>query len=472
MSEVIKKEDIKGIECRFVVYLPPTKEMIAANEDATDYHLVKEVVHTNDGRQIQRVRYIKNFRRPYYITQKRYRDHEQKREKELLERCDKWEVKQYQLQSDVMRKLRMKGNPRYAMESPYLYGTDLTSTAYMKGLYKRRYPDAVSFFNVAVFDTETNIEDNTIIVASLTFKDKAVVAVRSDWLGPISMPEKQILDSLNFYMREHIEKRNIKFEIVVVDKEIDIVREIFKRAHEWSPDFIAVWNLEFDIDRTVAACNRAKVDPVEIFNDPRTPKGYEFFKFNRAPRVHTSNDGKVTNLSPHERWNYVECSAGFVFIDAMVAYYLIRIHLQNEQSYKLDAILDKEIKMTKMKFEEANHLSGDGILWHRFMQRSHKLAYIAYNVWDCISMELLDEATLDLCLSLPNASALADFTKFDSQPLRNLPMMYWYLIDNGYVFANAAGMKTELDELVTGLKGWIVTMPAHLLSVKGLKCLA
>ena len=91
-----EKEKVKGIECRFATYIPPSKEIKDSVYDPDDYHLVKEVIHTEDGRVYPNVRILKNFKRPFYTTKIRFRDHQQKREKEKLERLDKWESKQSQ----------------------------------------------------------------------------------------------------------------------------------------------------------------------------------------------------------------------------------------------------------------------------------------------------------------------------------------------------------------------------------------
>lgn len=467
----IAKEDIEAIECRFAVYLPPPKHILKSEKDPDDYHMVKELVHLKNGEKVKRLRFIKNFKRPFYITKKHIRtQHTQKREKELLDNLDRWECKQYQLEIEVGKKLGIKGNPRTAMHSPYLYGTDITSTAYIKGMYRRKYPDARSFYDVAVFDTETDMTDDTIIIASLTFKKQCITVVREDWIQGISMPERDIRATLHRYLGEHIEKRQINWEIVIAKDEMDLVQTIFNRAHLWSPDFIAVWNLEFDLKKILECCKRFNVDPTTLFNDPSVPKGYETLKIRWPNPQEVTNKGVVKNLASHEKWHFVNSACGFQFIDAMTAYYLLRISEQNEPSYALEYIANKEINSGKMKFEEANHLAGNGSLWHAFMQRNYKLEYVAYNAWDCLIMEILDEETLDLCLSVPNAAKFSDFTKFDSQPLRIMPKIYWYLLDKGMVFANAGGIRIELDDYLPELSGWIVTMPAHLLSVKGLRC--
>ena len=54
--------DIAGRECKNITYA--TDE-----EKENDCVLVKEVIHTNDGRQIPAIRIAENVKRPIYITQ-------------------------------------------------------------------------------------------------------------------------------------------------------------------------------------------------------------------------------------------------------------------------------------------------------------------------------------------------------------------------------------------------------------------
>lgn len=55
-------DEIIAKECRFAVYIPP----IEYNGD--DFHLVKEAVHYKDGTIKPNIRFIKNYKRDFYVT--------------------------------------------------------------------------------------------------------------------------------------------------------------------------------------------------------------------------------------------------------------------------------------------------------------------------------------------------------------------------------------------------------------------
>ena len=85
-------------------------------------------------------------------------------------------------------------------------------------------------------------------------------------------------------------------------------------------------------------------------------------------------------------------------------------------------------------------------------------------------MELLDESTNDISLTLPMFSGCSDFHHFNSQPKRLADDMHYFCLDNGYVYGTTSDeMVTKDDSLVTSGVGWIVTLEANLVSDSGLR---
>ena len=116
----------------------------------------------------------------------------------------------------------------------------------------------------------------------------------------------------------------------------------------------------------------------------------------------------------------------------MCAYKYIRLSKAEEPSYSLDAILNKELKLGKLKFDEAKMLE-NSIEWHRFMQEKYPLEYIVYNRFDCISMILLDNKTNDLKAVVPVFSGLSPFSYFNSQPKLIGNSLYFFLLSKNKV---------------------------------------
>lgn len=485
MNTTVAKEDIKAIECRFAVFCKPPE----GSKD--DYHLVKEIIHTKDGRAIPNVRMWKNYQRPFWVTRKAFQKHESKKEWEHKSRVQEFKCTQSQLTTAVARALEqpwLANNPRNNLRriarSPFLYGADILSTAHLKREYMEKFPDTFTPFSVCVYDTETDVVHGTeqVMMATVSYRGRVYTAVQKSfveghndvinklkallqkYLGAMAIKNKkgetEIVDILA--------KRGIDWQVEIVDSEIDVIVRSMNKAHEWRPDFLAIWNMDFDIPKTVAAIKKAGLDPADVFSDPSVPKEYRFFNYKQGPSQKVTASGKVTPIKPAARWHTVYCPSSFYVIDAMCAYRHIRTGQQEQPSYSLDHILSTHNKGGKLKFEEAEGKVGLG--WHQFMQKHHPLEYIIYNVWDCVSMEELDEDTRDLQLSLPSMSGCSDFENFKSQPRRVVDELHFFVQNHDRVIGTTSDeMDEDLDDLTIGLKDWIVMLPAHLVADNGIR---
>jgi hypothetical protein len=465
------RDQIVGIECRFATHCMPV------NGGRKDLHVVKEVLHVKEGDniiQVPNLRLLSDYKRPFWVTKKGYRDHQDKKEWEHIDRVQLYESTQSGLVDAVARAIGepwYKGDLRRLNRNPYVYGTDILSTAVLKQSYQEKYPDLVTRYTAAPFDTETDVCNGTdeIIMGTISFGSRVFTAIQSSFMAGQLNVEERLQQMLMTYLGEHVEKRGIKWEVLLVEKESDIVIECFKKAHEWKPDFVSIWNITFDMEKMLKALEKGNIDPAVVFSDPKVVEaGFHFFKFKKGPNQKVTASGKITPIKPAAQWHTVYTPASFYFMDAMCAYCHIRTGNQEEPSYSLDAILKKHKLGGKLKFEAADKYSG--LEWHQFMQTHYKLEYVIYNVFDCISMELLDETTLDLSVTLPLYSAHSDFENFKSQPRRLADKLHYFCLENKKVFGSTSDeMQTELDEFTVGLDGWIVTLPAHLVDDNGMQ---
>ena len=453
-------------ECRHVSYSKSTQDM-------SDIHAIKEILHYSDGTVEPNLRIAKDYKRPYWLVQKGQRTFKDKKEYIEESRCLKYDS----TQTDLVRRIAtglgkpwFEGGLRKLCRDPYIYGADILSTAIIKKAYQLKYPDTTTYSSVAVFDTETDTvyETGEIIMATLSFKDKVLTVINSSFLSGQSDVVNRLNKLLTKYIGEYVTNRGIKWEVMLVDNAGQIVVEIFKKAHEWKPDFIAIWNMSFDIPKCIEALKKYGIDPKTVFNDPSIPDEYKHFKWDAGQAVKVTASGKQMSKNYYEVWTSVKCHSSFYFIDAMCLYYQIRSQSESkEQSYSLNSILDKHLGIRKLNFKEAEHL--DKYEWHQFMQEMYPLEYVIYNVFDCVSMEVLDETTLDIALTLPMSSGCSEYSYFNSQPKRLADNMHRYCLDNKYVYGTTSdAMVSELDSLTTSGNGWVVTLPANLVADNGL----
>lgn len=470
MTTTFAKEDVTGIECRFATFIEP------AQGSKDDYHLVKEVVHLKDGRCVPNLRVIKNYKRPFYITRKAYQKHKDKKEWEHLDRLQKFECTQSKLTTSIMKALEQpwfKGSLRKLCSNPYVYGADITSTALLKQSYMDRYPGLNTKHSVAVLDIETDVVFGTgeIIMATVSFKDRVITCINETFLGNLIKAAPLLLDQAMIkYLGEYVEKRKINWTYKFCSSPANLIIDLFKEVHEYKPDFLAIWNIDFDLPKIVDALTKENVSPADVFSDPSVPPHLRFYKYVQGPSQKVTASGKITPIKPSARWHVATVPASFYFIDAMCAYRQIRVGGAEESSYSLNAILMKHLGIRKLKFTETDHL-GDGLPWHIEMQTNYKIEYVIYNVFDCIGVEELDEKTLDLALSLHGMSGCSDYGKFNSQPRRLVDDIHHYVLKNCNMVIGTTGedMKTEMDAMTVGLDGWIVMLPAANVADNGLQ---
>lgn len=486
MSEEVKLAPT--YECRFATFVEPPEN------NAPDLHVVKVIKHNPDGSSVPELKLIKDFKRPYWTVRKGQQDFKQHKEWLDKDKLIEGSSTQSKLVQSIAKSLGMhwfKGNLRRLCVSPYIFGADILSTAVIKKAYLDKYPDIQTPYSVAVADVETDVINGTrdIIIASITYKKTVFTAVTKEFVSTISNVEGKFAQAMDKYLGDIIKERGITFKLVIVDNAAHAVAEILRVGHELKPDFLAFWNMDFDISRIIEACEKYAVDPKDIFSDPVVPKEYRLFKYKQGPKKKVTASGKVTPIKPAAQWHTVYATSSFYVIDAMCVYKHVRIGKPEEQSYSLDNILNANLGIRKLKFEEASHVSG--LKWHELMQSQFKIEYMVYNVFDCISIELLDEKTNDLSLTFPLFSGFSDFENFKSQPRRAVDNLHYFALDNGKVISCTAGKikKKEEDEddeddeifdpendpdqdnNTLSLNGWICTLPAHLVVDNGLKCI-
>lgn len=459
---------IIGKECRFAVHIPKN------DTRQNDYHLIKEQVHYDDGTSGQNVIMAKDFQRSFYVTKKAFQNHQSKKEWEEKDHLIEYHCSQSDLRDRIAKaigKQWSKEKLRKILDTPFVYGADISSSSLIKKKYKDKYPKFETGYSVATFDIEFDvIGDDGIILITTVFKDQIHTVVIKKFIKGIADPINKLDSLMNKYLNDYIKKYNFNVETEIAEDELDAIRLSFKKIHEWKPDFLSIWNMNYDIPQIISACDKYSVDPATFFSDPSVPKHMRVFKYHQGKNKKVTASGKVIPISPAAQWHYVESTSSFYIIDAMCSYKHIRQGKQEEASYALDAILDKELGIRKLKFKECDEYTG--LKWHQEMQERFKLEYIVYNRFDCISMIELEQKTRDVSLTIPMFSGFSDFSIFNSQPKRATDALYYYCLENDMVIGTSGtGLDEDIDDDLLDLSSWIVTLPAHMVDDNGLQCI-
>lgn len=464
----INKDDIKGFECKHVMYsrskANPTDDLLT----------IKENIHLKDGSVVPNLRMVKNYERNFYITKKAFQDHTDKKEWEEVRKLQKYSTTQAKMVSDLGRALGrpgFKGRLQQLANSPYVYGTDITTATLTKARYQKTFPDCISLNTVCVLDIETDmvLGHSKPIMIGITFRDKAFLGVTKEFIDGDTDYINKIHRKFTELLGQYESERGIKLECKIFDKPGEMCVETIMRLHEWQPDFVTAWNIDFDMPKITAVIEEENYNLAEVFSDPRVPDHFKHFKYIKGQEQKVKDNGDVSSIPIPERWHRVECPASFHFIDSMCVYKRIRMAEQNESSYSLDAQLSKHLNLGKLKFEEASgYVSG---AWHTFMQKHYKVEYGIYNLFDCIGVELLDEKLKDLRQTISVQCGVSEYNIFHSQPKRLMDQLYFFCLEKKDLIVASRGMKVteELDQYVTSKDDWIITLPSHLRTDSGLK---
>ena len=232
---------------------------------------------------------------------------------------------------------------------------------------------------------------------------------------------------------------------------------------------MGVWNLTFEIKKIEQTCEEAGASIVALMSDPRVPPSYRSYRFKEGPAQRVTAAGRVMTFKPSDRWHTVYAPASFYWMDSMCCYRRAREGGKELPSYSLDAILKEELKITKLKFHKADHIK-DKTQWHFFMQKHHPFEYVAYNIFDCVSMILLDRKTMDVAVALPMNAGCSDFDKMSSQPRRMVDSLTMDGERDGWVMGTTAeNMRCEIHDYMPEVTDWIIAQATELNAVNGLR---
>lgn len=478
-AKILKKE------IRFAWHIPKT-------DNRDDYHYVKEQVTYEDGRIVPRSYLVKDFERPVYVTAPSYRNHKEKKEFEYQDKL----LRQMTTESDLPRTAAtllgvpyLANQPKELKASPYLYAYDIPSASFVKYTSLKRNEFIQSRYSVAVLDIETNPKTDEILMVTITYKGTAYVVIKNHFLKGVKDAYNRIKDAIKFYLPEY---EGLKLTIGFHDNDVEMLNEIFEYANKLAPDFLAIWNMDFDIGKILETLKRYNINPADVICDKKIPRGLRVCRYKKGLTKKVTASGVVKPINPSLQWHTLMTTSTFYVIDAMCVYRQLRMAKAEEPSYSLDAILQKELNKRKLKFTQADAYKG--LEWHLFMQANYPVEYVVYNIYDCLAVEELDEKTNDLGKALPDFAGITEFQKFNSQSRKLTDALFLFGLDSQRVIGTACPPPRD-DEVVEDidlddtdddeeidendpsrhktldLKGWIQLLPQNRLIPRGLKCL-
>lgn len=463
-------EDVKGYEFRHAFYTTDYNKQ-------NDLLFVKEYVHLKDGTKYPRLRKFFNKERSFWVTKPAFRNHSEKKEWEDIDKLTEFRCTQAKMPDRIAAALDYHGankGLRTLARSPYLYGVDITPISLMKHAYETKFPDCLSIAaSVCAYDIETDVVNGTneIILIGVTFKDKVALIVNEAFMAQSQDNERRIRQRTDELLEKYVKERNIKLDIYFYKTPGQCAEKSISLLHEWMPDFVSIFNINFDLPIVVEALKKEGYDLDDVFCDPSVPKAFRSFVYNEDEPQKVTQANRASPKNDTAMWHTVSAPASFVFIDSMALYYILRMAAGREAGgYSLDAVLTRNLGLTKLKFTETDHLSK--VEWHRKMQSEYKVEYCVYNIFDCIALELLDEKIKDISQSIRLQVGYSRYEDFNSGPRKLCDDIHFFCLKHGKVVGSTSNqMRTELDDLVLNANRWIVTLPAHMVEDIGISAI-
>jgi len=415
-----------GREAKFVQHIEKSA-FRGINEDT---HIIKEVIHYDDGTKERKMRMLKNYVRPYWITIEGEQNHSDKKEYEDSKKVIEYESTQSDLILNASSKLgyKYRGNTsrRKLVDSTYVYGIDVNSSVYIKKKeYLDKYPDIHSELNIGVIDIETDIAKNIISIGTVVTDKYVHVFVTKVFLeGNNGLTDK----AKEMYMKNIPDERlkDIEINIHIVEDELELVKKLWKQMHsDINVDIYAIWNITFEMshfDRVIKVYN---LNPSDIYCNQGVPSVYRNYSHTPPRTIKKKANGETSPIAPIDQWPVYETVATFQLVCAMRLYKKIRMGAAAmEGGYGLDNVLKTEGLPGKLKLD--NDITLVKASWHNYMSKNMKAEYIAYNIYDCLGMILLDKKTKDIELTLEQFSGATEYSIF-------IHLVKKYLMTNTFI---------------------------------------
>lgn len=448
-----------------------------------DLCVVKEKWEDEEGNIQKNLRLIENYPRPFWITKKRFRKHQDKREWAYFDEVDQFRTPHWNLSYAVQKALG-KYNPdpkmqiRMVNRDPYVYGTDLSPSYCIKEAYGNKYKHyKTPRMDVCKLDIETDVVNGAkdeILMCSLTMNKKHVSIIRRDFLFKHSLrADEEFFEILDKDIPMVRGEWGYQVEVKVVESELEVISETFNILHSWKPDIVAGWNvMMFDQNVIAKRLMELGADPAYFFSDPDIPDMYKSYRFKEGRRFMISDSGKKSNLKPIERWHEVVAPASFIWVDGMCVYYRLRKHKGLLPRYTLDYVSNLHLKIGKYEIPEAEKYQG--LRKHFFMQTHYPVHYCVYNLVDTVIYDQLDEKIGDLRNTFFDLLGDCDYKDYQSNPTKALYNFHTFMYRErgGVIGSTSDTMFNDWDRQLPPLDGWIVALDTtYIHENQGIRCI-
>ena len=207
---------------------------------------------------------------------------------------------------------------------------------------------------------------------------------------------------------------NMNYNFYFYKDERKMLVHLFQLINALKLDFVAVWNISFDIPYMIDRMEVLGLDPRDVMCHPDFPVKECYFKKD------------MINFAVKNKSDFFHISSYTIFIDQMINYAAIRKGQSELRSNKLTYIAEREIKDSKLDYSEEGNLKTLGY--------RNWLLYVLYNIKDVLLQKGIEERTSDM--DTYYVTSYQNITPYESEfkqtvKLRNV--QYLFYLRNGLV---------------------------------------
>ena len=315
----------KVTQCLFVKHLPK-------GSDHKDTHFIVLKHVKEDDTFTKELKILENYQRPVWVTKPIHRKYKHKKEYEHEDRLDKIKTTQSDMPYAVCRALGKETsnyNIRNIKDSPYIYGMDVPSTAFIKEIYDIKSDNYFRAFDILNLDIEFDVTGkyNDVSIVTLSMPGlRHTFALRRLYKN-IGNDEYVInkIKTMSLELLPDSEAKKIckVYNVTLYNNDLDLLKAVFKMVHELSPDIATFHNIVYDISRITERLEFWNVKPEDLFSDPSVPENQRYFIFKKA-KTSKEKKGKKYSIPIEEQWTTVDFPAKFMLMDNMTTYDAIR----------------------------------------------------------------------------------------------------------------------------------------------------
>lgn len=456
-------------ECKFVRYIPKTDN----NEDT---HLAVIVHHYEDGTMSKELKLIKDYKRPVWVTKKIYRNHKDKREFEKIDKLQLHLTTQSNIDNEVCKALEIQPSPynlRTIKDSPYLYGYDVPSTAFISYFYKKADNDFISPYKVVNLDIENDIDgENEITIITLSTPGFRHTAALRRLYKNIADNDEDIINIIKKKSLESLPDTKAlractKYDVSLHKNDLELIKFIYGMVHKMMPDFVTYHNMVYDITNIISRLDKHNTYGGNILCDPSIPKNLRRVNFVPGKQFKIKK-GIKKPIPMEEQWTTLDVFASFMTMDTMSMYDSIR---QGQGKlvggYNLANILAKNGLAGKLFYEDEKTKNMTKAQWHIYMSKYRPVEYTIYAEQDTIAMTDLELKTEDFSQSLPIFAGIADFNRFNSSVHKTTCNGFLENRHKGLIIGTTP--KNPTNRSFLGTTDWIKALPSNHIQEIGLE---